>query len=121
MDVTRADAMQGGFNTAMTYSGSDPETCRFFEKLCGKVRERQKRDLFSTAPDTYREFNLVNADEVRTLAKNETLIVSTNRQPVRLPSYAYFEIRRFNRMAAMGAARLPPRQVVLNDVPLVQL
>ena len=117
-----AAAIQGGFNTALTYAGSDPETCLFFERLCGKVRERQRRELLTTNPqDTYREFNLVNANEVRTLDHGEMLVVSTNRDPVRLPSHPYFQVRSFSRLAAFGAARIAPRTVALSEIPLVRL
>jgi type IV secretory pathway TraG/TraD family ATPase VirD4 len=117
-----AQAILGGFNTAMTYSGSDPETLLFFEKLCGKVRERQRRDLLTTNPqDQYREFNLVNADEIRTLAKDETIIVSTNRNPARIKTVGYFESRQFRKMSALGPAKLKPRRVMLNDMPLVKI
>lgn len=117
-----AAAIQGGFNTALTYAGSDPETCLFFEKLCGKVRERQRKELLSPNPqDAYREFNLVNANEVRTLGMDEMLVVSTNRDPVRIPSQGYFKVRPFSRAASLGAVRLVPRPVVLGAIPLVQL
>jgi type IV secretory pathway TraG/TraD family ATPase VirD4 len=34
-----AQAILGGFNSYLTYSGSDPETASFFERIIGKVRE----------------------------------------------------------------------------------
>ena len=37
-----ARSTQNGFNTDLTYAGSDPETAQFFERVIGKVRERQK-------------------------------------------------------------------------------
>lgn len=85
-----AQSILGGFNTYLTYSGSDPETTLFFEKMMGKVRERMREKLTSTV-DQYREFNLMNANEIRTIAKNEALIVSSNHQPVRLKTMPYFE------------------------------
>ena len=117
-----ASAMMGGFNTAMTYSGSDPETLLFFEKLCGRVRERQRRDLLTTNPqDQYREFNLVNADEIRTLGKDETIIVSTNRNPARIKTVPYFENRAFKKMAKLPPAKLKPRRVALGEIPWVSI
>ena len=117
-----AQSMLGGFNTAMTYSGSDPETLLFFEKLCGKVRERQRRDLFSTNPqDQYREYNLVNADEIRTLGKDETIIVSTNRNPARIKTLPYFENRAFKKMAKLAPAKLKARTISINEIPLLRL
>ncbi len=46
-----ADSIQGGFNTYMTYAGADPQTTDFFEKMIGRVRERQKRNLFDGSPE----------------------------------------------------------------------
>ncbi|MEQ1713343.1 MAG: type IV secretory system conjugative DNA transfer family protein, partial [Hyphomicrobium sp.] len=117
-----SQAILGGFNTLLTYSGSDPETCRFFESVCGKVRERQRRDLLSANPqDSYREFNLVNADEIRTLQRRETVIVSTNRNPARIVTSAYFETRTFKKLSALGATSLKSRAVNVNDITLVRL
>ena len=115
-----ADAIQGGFNTAMTLSGSDPETCLFFEKLAGKVRERQRKLLLATT-DTYREYNLLNASEIRTMKPGETLVVSTNRNPVLLPTRGYFEDRRFKRLASRGAVTMPQRPVHPWEMPVVRI
>lgn len=107
-----AQALLGGFNTLVTYAGSDPETCLFFEKACGRVRERQTKDLAAWNPqDTYREFNLLNAGEVRGLGNGETLIVMSNRPPVRLPVTPYFKHGSFRRRASKGAVKLPVRPV----------
>ena len=118
-----ASALQGGFNTIQTFSGSDPETCIFFQNLCGRVRERQRKTpLFDPNPqDQINEYNLLNADEVRTLGSNETIIVSTNRQPTRIASTPYFANGMFTKMTKRGVAQMPVRQVNLAAVPLVRL
>lgn len=117
-----AQAIHGGFNTALTYAGSDPDTCLFFEQLCGKVRERQRKDLFATNPqDTYREFNLLNANEIRTLKQHETVAVFSNRDPCLISTLAYFQSRRFRKMAAKEKAKLPNRAVDLSTMPIVRL
>lgn len=117
-----AHAILSGFNTLITYSGADAETCLLFERLCGKVRERQRKDLFSTNPqDTYREYALVNASEVRTIKRNEMLVVSTNRQPVKLTTSAYFEVGRFKRLARRKPHPLPNRPVDFSRMPRVRI
>lgn len=117
-----AHAIQGGFNTLVTYSGSDPDTCALFEKLCGRVRERQRKDLFSTNPqDTYREYALANAGEVRTIKRNQMLVVSTNRQPVKLTTSAYFEVGKFKRLARRKPHVLPHRPVDFRHMPRVRI
>jgi type IV secretory pathway TraG/TraD family ATPase VirD4 len=97
-----AHALQGGFSTFLTYSGADPDTARLFESVTGKVRERQKEDAAKMV-DTYREYNLINASEVRCLKDDEALIVSTNRNPILLKTIPYFKDTRFVRAARMGA------------------
>ena len=118
--VAVADAIQGGFNTAITYPGSDPETCLFFEKLAGKVRERQRKFLTATT-DTYREFNLLNASDIRTLQPGGTLVVSTNRNPVLIAAKGYFEERRFKKLAALGAVTMPVRPVHSGEIAMVRI
>jgi type IV secretion system protein VirD4 len=101
-----AHALQGGFNTYLTYAGADPDTAFFFERIAGKVRERQKAKLDALV-DTYREFNLINADEVRTLGDKQALVVSTNRFPALIETKAYFQEPRLTRAARAGAAPSP--------------
>jgi len=97
-----ASSIQGGFNTYLTYSGADPQTASFFETIIGKVKERQKKE-FDDPIDQYREYSLMGAAEVRTIGSNEALIVSSNRQPVRLKTTPYFVNGRLKRKAKMGA------------------
>ena len=114
-----ARAIQGGFNTYLTFAGSDPETALFFERVIGKVRERQRNDIEKIV-DQYREYNLLNANEVRTMKSSEALIVSTNRNPVLIPSVPYFEERRFARLART-APFTAPIDTGLEPLQFVQL
>ncbi len=91
-----AQSIQGGFNTYLTYAGADPQTAEFFETIIGKVRERQRKEIDDTT-DQYREFNLINAAEIRMIEENEALIVSGNKQAVKLKTVPYFKSGRFNR------------------------
>jgi type IV secretion system protein VirD4 len=103
-----SQAMQGGFNTYLTYAGSDPETAQFFERVSGKVRERQREDL-SKIVDQYREYSLINAGEVRTLTDTQALLVSTNRFPAIIETVPYFKNGQFTRAARYGEAAMPER------------
>lgn len=85
-----ADSIQGGFNTYLTYSAADPQTASFFEGIIGKVRERQKL-RWDEPRDEYREYNLLNANEIRTIGDYEALIVSGNRQPIKVTATPFFE------------------------------
>jgi type IV secretory pathway TraG/TraD family ATPase VirD4 len=97
-----AKSIQGGFSTYITYSGSDPETVLLFERLAGRVRERQRKELDDIV-DTYKEYNLMNAGEVRTIASDQLLLVSTNNNPVLLHSKGFYELRKYLRMTQKGA------------------
>jgi type IV secretory pathway TraG/TraD family ATPase VirD4 len=100
-----AYSIQGGFNTYMTYSGSDPETVKFFETLCGRQRITQvngKKD----AMEHYRESNLINANEIRTIPAGKALLISSNRQPILLETKPYFEVGRWARAAKKGAVSI---------------
>jgi type IV secretory pathway TraG/TraD family ATPase VirD4 len=97
-----AYSIQGGFNAYMTYSGSDPETVKFFESISGKQRITQIRD-FEHPMEHYRENNLINANEIRTIPEGKALIVSSNRQPILLETKPYFSVHRMERATKKGA------------------
>jgi type IV secretion system protein VirD4 len=106
-----AQSIQGGFNTAIAYAGSDPETALYFERLAGKTRVYQYHDptagsghrTATSHHETYREQNLMNAGEIRTMPSDAVLIVSGNQHPALIPSNGYFEVGRLRR-----ATRLTP-------------
>lgn len=118
-----AQAIQGGFNTYVTYAGADPETAQFFERVVGKVRERDKPVFFGKpkGPDTYREYNLINANEVRTLKDDEGLIVASNRNPILLKTHGYFEESRYRRAIEAGALAIVPRRDPLPPLKFIDL
>jgi type IV secretion system protein VirD4 len=91
-----AEAIQGALNTNICLSSSDPVTARFFSELSGRVRERQIRDIEKSIED-YREYNLLNSDDVRTMEQDEALIISKNRYPVKLKTVPYFKNRIFKK------------------------
>jgi type IV secretory pathway TraG/TraD family ATPase VirD4 len=97
-----AQALQGGFHTLLTYAGSDPQTTTFFERIIGKTRVIQRKNLLDPVED-YREQNLLNANEIRTMKHHEILIVSGNQNPVLIPSKGFFEVGWMKR-----ATRKPP-------------
>lgn len=86
-----AQAIQGGFHTALAYAGSDPETAFFFERIIGKTRYYQTPDYLNPI-EQYREQSLFLSNEIRTMKSEEVLIVSGNQDPVLIPSKAYFQV-----------------------------
>lgn len=85
-----AKSIQGGFNSYLTYSGSDPETARFFEGLSGRViQHKDAREEHETA--RHHEHNLLNADSIRRIEEDEAILISGNRHPARLRTMPYFK------------------------------
>lgn len=91
-----AEAIQGALNTNICLSSSDPVTAKFFSEMSGRVRERQTRNIERNLED-YREYNLLNSDDVRTMDDHEALIISKNRYPVKLTVLPYYKNRVFNK------------------------
>ena len=91
-----AEAIQGALNTNICLSSSDPVTAKFFSDMSGRVRERQVRDIEKDLED-YREYNLLNTDDVRKLGENEGLIISKNRDPVKTDIVPFFRNRVFKK------------------------
>ena len=57
--------------------------------------------------DQYQEYNLINAGEVRTIPSDQALIVSGNRQPIKVGTTPYFENWSMERHSKKGRASLP--------------
>ncbi len=90
-----ADAIHGSINTHICLAGVDNYTAEFFSSIAGKIRETQSKS-FTDHMTQYREYNLLNSSEVRTLTSDQVLIVSRNRQPVIMPIKAFFETSKLN-------------------------
>lgn len=104
-----AKSIQGGFNSYLTYSGSDPETARFFEGLSGRViQHKDAREEHETA--RHHEHNLLNADSVRRIEEDEAILISGNRHPARLRTMPYFKYGRFR-----SAIRYPVADLVNSE------
>lgn len=97
-----AQAIQGGFHTALAYAGSDPETALFFEKIIGKTRYYQTSDYLNHM-EQYREQSLLLSNEIRTMREDQVLIVSGNQDPVLIPSKGFYQVGWMNR-----ASKKPP-------------
>ena len=55
------------------------------------------------------------------MGKDETIIVSTNRNPARVKTLPYFENRAFKKMAKLAPAKLKARTISLNEIPLLRI
>ncbi|OMH28066.1 type IV secretory system conjugative DNA transfer family protein [Motiliproteus sp. MSK22-1] len=96
-----AEAIQGALNTNICLSSSDPVTANYFSDLAGKVRETQIR--LEDAHRDYREYHLLHANEVRTMQEEQALVISKNRNPVKLKVTAFYQYRKFKK-----ASSFPP-------------
>ena len=83
------------------------------------MRERSRRD-WDDHMEKYQEYNLLNANEIRTIANNQALLVSSNRNPVLLDVVPYFANSRFDKAIRRGEYELPMQQDAdrLHLVPL---
>ena len=102
--VAEATAIRAALSTEICLPGCDSKTAQYFSELAGIVREAQRRD-FTDSMINRNEYRLLNPNEIRTMQDNEALLVSKNRQPVKLTTKAYYEVGRFRR-----AAKFPPIQ-----------
>lgn len=115
-----AHAIQGGFKTLLTYPGSDLETTLHFERLIGKVRERERKGFAPDATTNYREYNLISSGEVRTMKRNEALVVSLNRNPALVSTTPYFRNWRF-KWKANKAFEIPLRPFAPSEIDMIRL
>jgi type IV secretory pathway TraG/TraD family ATPase VirD4 len=102
-----ASSVLGGFATYLSYAGSDPDTATFFERIIGKKRITQLPDNLENYNEHYREQNLINANEVRTMQDDQVLIVTKNRDPVLITSKGYYQVGKYKRMTKRGAYTNP--------------
>ena len=115
-----ARSIQGGFNTYLAYSGSDPQTAQFFETISGKVIETQKNHIHEYKQERH-EYNLLNADAIRRIEDTQAIIVSANKNPALIETVPFFQNPRLRKLPhrygpahIAGAASKPP----IKRVPL---
>lgn len=94
-----AKSILGAFNTNLCLDSSDPHTAEYFSKLAGRVREIQMKNSYSDhnildRETTRQEYNLLNTNDVRTMQSNEILIISKNRNPVKIEVTPYFQSKK---------------------------
>jgi len=92
-----AESIQGGFNTYLAYSGSDPQTAQFFEVISGKVIETQKNYLHEHKEERH-EYNLLNADAIRRIGDSQAIMVSANKNPAILETVPFFANSRMRKL-----------------------
>ena len=112
--LATSKSILGAFNTSLCLDSSDPYTAEYFSKLAGRVREIHMKRPYSSDrmfdnETTRQEYNLLNTNEVRTIGNNEVLIISKNRNPVKIEITPYFQNRRM-----VKKTMFPPLQIKHN-------
>lgn len=103
--------IEGGINSKLFYSGASLDTAQQIESLLGKVI---RDDFYTTATNdermTRREFNLLNADEIRTLPDKQAFFISGNTRPVLLNTIPYYKNGKLKRKCKYGKAYIKPNE-----------
>lgn len=117
------ESIKEAFNTHICLAGADYYSCDYFSKISGRVRETQTRGNItdpSNLNTDYREYNLINPAEIRTMNDGEVLLVSKNRQPLKLNATPYFNYRKFNKASQFPHAFVK-KQNIHSNIDLVDL
>lgn len=95
---------EGGVSTKLFYAGASLETAKDIERMMGLVI----RDSYSTARDSDKghrqEFNLLNADEIRTLDENKAILITGNKKPALLNIKPFYLNGRYKKNHKFGEA-----------------
>lgn len=103
--------IEGGINSKLFYSGASLDTAQQIERILGKVI----RDDFYTTPThnermTRHEYNLLNADEIRTLPDDQAFFITSNKKPILLNVTPYYKNNKFKNKYKFGEAYTPVNQ-----------
>ena len=103
--------IEGGVNSKLFYAGASLDTAKTIEQMLGKVI-RDEIYISSTTGEkmSRREFNLLNADEVRTLPENQAFFITGNKRPALLNITPYYQNKKFKNKENFGAAYIKPNQ-----------
>jgi len=85
-------------NTAskLCYGGVDMNTAQYFENMIGKVYKEEKDK--KSGHISYREHNLIDAQQIRTMSKDQALFLVSNKNPILLEKVLpYFQNPKFKR------------------------
>ena len=97
--------IEGGVNSKLFYSGAGYDTAKAIEQMLGRVIQDDFyiHSMTNNSPSRH-EFNLLNADEVRTLPDNQAFFITGNTKPVLLDVLPYYRNRKFKNKHKLGVA-----------------
>jgi type IV secretory pathway TraG/TraD family ATPase VirD4 len=106
-DKQKAETIiEGGVSSKLFYTGLNLETAKMIEHILGRVI-REETYAMSKNDDTRtsrQEYNLLNADEIRTLPENKAFFITGNKRPALLDVTAYFQNRKMKGKVKLGEA-----------------
>lgn len=78
----------GNTSSKLCYCGVSMQTAEYFENMIGKVHIEDKDK--KSGHTTYREHNLIDAQQIRTMADKQALFLVSNEQPILLDNVIPF-------------------------------
>ncbi|MDR3055710.1 MAG: type IV secretory system conjugative DNA transfer family protein [Zoogloeaceae bacterium] len=100
--------IEGGINSKLFFSGTSQKTAQAIEKMLGKVIRQETYHTDRNEQITNRsEYNLLNADEIRTLPDNQAFFLTGNKSPILLDVLPYFQNSKFKNKPNFGEAHIP--------------
>ena len=100
-----ASAIHGAVNTYMILPSADRESREYFCEMIGKVVEKNPRGLLEPRVDRV-EYNLINADEIRRMADGTVLIVSANKNAMKIKITPHYKNSKFGLISKFPEARI---------------
>lgn len=111
-----ADSIKGGIGSYVVYAGADHNTALHISEAIGK-QQIEERNHFADVSKNWREYNLLNPDQIRTLRDNEIVFLSKNRFPFILNITPFFKNRRFDKLTYFPEAKLSEESTtVINTI-----
>jgi type IV secretory pathway TraG/TraD family ATPase VirD4 len=99
--------LEGAINSMLFYSGAGIDTALAVERMLGKVIRDETYTMNSREERTDRkQFNLLNADEIRTLPNNQAFFITGNQLPVMIDIVAWYESRELKKKCSFSEAYL---------------
>ncbi|MDR1988229.1 MAG: type IV secretory system conjugative DNA transfer family protein [Candidatus Peribacteria bacterium] len=99
--------IEGGVNSKLFFSGTSQKTAQAIERMLGRVIRQESYHTDRNETITNRnEFNLLNADEIRTLQDNQALLLTGNKSPILLDILPYFKNSKFKSKPNFGEAHI---------------
>lgn len=98
--------IEGGVNSKLFFAGANLHTAQTIEKMLGRViQEERQGDRVSRT-----EYNLLNADEIRTLPENQAFLLTGNKNPILLDIEPYYRNSKFKNASKFGKAHIHGNQ-----------